>query len=249
MKQAIIFANFGIIDAEVRNKTVGATVDELRKNFPEFEIRQAVTSNFIRKKINALSIEEQIKNLREENFQRIIILPSHFTQGEEFENKILPNKSADVEIINPLFTPNCDTEFDRKIFEIVLDCFKISNDENLILVGHGSPHRHNPVYENLQKIAGEKIHIGVIESNDTPNFEDVLNRLKKNHAEKISIAPLLFSGGSHLKNDIDGDKNSWRTKLEEKNFVVRVCSEGLGSFSAFRNIYVEKIKRGDFFVD
>ena len=62
------------------------------------------------------------------------------------------------------------------------------SDEELILIGHGSPHRHNSVYENLQRLADDqnlKIHIGVIEPNDTPNFENVLDRLKKFHTKKI----------------------------------------------------------------
>ena len=131
---------------------------------------------------------------------------------------------------------------DEKILSTILDCFKRDADEDLILIGHGSPHRHNPVYENLQSLAGKKIHIGVIEDNDTPNFSDVVKRLKISRAEKILLAPLLFNGGVHVAEDIAGEKNSWRTKLSTLGYKVRVIRDGLGSFESFRELYIKKLE-------
>ena len=250
MKEAIIFTSFGATDSKVRTQTIDATVEDIKSAFPNIEVRQAYTSNFIRRKLNAqglkmLSIEEQINSLRADGFNKIIILPSHLTPGEEFENKIKIFAAADIIILPPLFSLNCDTEFDREAFKIVLECFKINENEQLVLIGHGSPHRHNPVFENLQKLVdneGLKVHIGVIESNDTPNFEDVIKRLQKNKATDILIAPLLFNGGSHINIDIAGDNdNSWKTRLIETGYNVRVCTEGLGTFKEFRQLYVKKL--------
>lgn len=246
---AIIFASFGAVDSNIRSRTIDAAANEIKIAFPTFEVRQAYTSNFTRRKlklqgVEILSIKEQITVLKSDGFEKIIILPSHLTPGEEFENKILPFASKNVTVLNPLFTLNCDTDFDKLSFKTVVDCFKTSGNEQLVLIGHGSPHRHNPVYENLQKLADAqnlKVHIGVIESTDTPNFDNVINRLNKTNVKGILLAPLLFNGGVHVNEDIAGDNNSWKSRLIEKNFSVRLCKEGLGTFEKFRQLYIKKL--------
>ena len=99
--------------------------------------------------------------------------------------------------------------------------------------------------ENLQKFADEqgiKVKIGVIEPTDTPNYEDVLHRLKSKQVTNILLAPILFNGGSHVSNDIAGGGDSWKTRLIEAGFNVRICTEGLGSFESFRQLYIDKLK-------
>ena len=274
MGQAIILASFGALDSIIRESTINTLFEDIKSAFPNVEVRQAYTSNFIRSKLQAkgiktYSIEEQINTLRVEGFDKIVILPSHLTPGEEFDYKIKIFANDDVEVLNPLFTLNGDTDFDKRTFSTIVNCFEVIDNEELVLIGHGSPHRHNPVYENLQRLAdkqGLKIHIGVIEPTDTPNFDEILHRLKSKQVTNILIAPMLFNGGSHVSKDIAGNslvgracqlhsaeqynegsqhslsKNSWKTRLIEAGFNVRICTEGLGSFESFRQLYIDKLK-------
>ena len=247
--QAIIIASFGSVDSKVRSQTIEALFIDIKSAFKNFEVRQAYTSNFIRRKlklqgIEILSIEEQIEALKTEGIEKIIILPTHLTPGEEFENKILPFEDENIIVLPPLFSISADTEFDKFSFNTILNCFKVLDNEELVLIGHGSPHRHNPVYENLQNLADSKnlkIHIGVIEPSDTPNFDDVFKRLQKNKATDILIAPLLFNGGTHISSDIAGDSDSWKSRLLEKGFHIRICTDGLGSFENFRQLYIKRL--------
>lgn len=249
MKQAIILVSFGTADEKICNLTIDALAQEISAAFPHFELRQAYTSNFIIKKlsqrgIKISTVDEQIFKLREDGFSEIILLPTHLTAGEEFDNKIKICAADDVKVLTPLFSPQCNTDFDKKILSAVLNCFP-TYDEDLILIGHGSPHRHNPVYENFQRLIDEcykNIHVGVIEENDTPNFNQVVERLKNRHAEKILLAPLLFNGGVHVTKDISGaDKNSWKSKLAALGYDVKVCVDSLGTFKNFRELYLQKI--------
>ena len=250
MKQAIILASFGTLDPLIRDTTINALFADIETAFPNVEARQAYTSNFIRSKLQSkgikiFSLEEQIESLRRDGLRKIVILPSHLTPGEEFDYKIKIFASDDVKVLNPLFTLNCDTDLDKQTFDTILNCFKVADDEELVLIGHGSPHRHNPVYENLQKLVdaqGLKVHIGVIEPTDTPNFDEILHRLKNKQVTNILIAPMLFNGGSHVSNDIAGDNASWKTRLIEAGFNVRICTEGLGTFENFRQLYIDKLK-------
>ena len=243
MDKAIILVTFGSADDSIRAKTFDKLAAEIKGNFPAFEVRQAFTSNFMIRKLARRGIfistpPEAISKLRAEGFERIILLPTHLTPGEEFDNKIKICAAPDVEIIPPLMSE----PINKKILSTILGCFKRADDEDLVLIGHGSPHRHNPVYESLQRQADDKVHIGVIEESDTPNFDDVVERLKAVRAEKILLAPLLFNGGVHVSEDIAGEKNSWRSRLIELGYKVRVIREGLGSFGSFRELYVRKLE-------
>ena len=239
MKNAIILASFGAIDEKVREKTINALAKEISLEFPNFEVFQAFTSNFIIKKlsergIKIFPVEEQIFYLRGE-YEKIILVPTHLTAGEEFDNKIKIYESDNVKVLSPIFS--C---IDENLLEVILKNYPI-DDEDLILIGHGSPHRHNPVYENFQRLIDEhykSIHVGVIEENDTPNFDDVIKRLKNREVKKILLAPLLFNGGSHVEKDI---KISWRERLESLGYEVKVFAEGLGAFKSFRELYLQKI--------
>ena len=124
----------------------------------------------------------------------------------------------------------------------MLDCFKPDADEDLILIGHGSPHRHNPVYENFQQLTGDNVHIGVIESTDTPNFADVAKRLEIRRADKILLAPLLFNGGVHVAEDIAGEGDSWLNRLTALGYDCRVVRDGLGTFEKFRALYIDRLR-------
>lgn len=244
---AILLTSFGSADDSIRAKTFDKLATEISAAFPTFEVRRAFTSNFIIGKLSRRGIfidtpAETIARLRGDGFQKIFLLPTHLTAGEEFDNKIKICAAADVEIIPPLFGDDSSTLFDKKILATVIDCFKPAADEDLILVGHGSPHRHNPVYENLQQLAGDRIHIGVVEETDTPTFADVVERLRIRRAEKILLAPLLFNGGVHVAVEIAGEKNSWLSRLTALGYVVRVIRNGLGTFENFRALYINKLR-------
>ena len=251
--KAIILVSFGTADEKIFTRTIDALAKDVAAACPNFELRLAYTSNFIIKKllkrgVKVLTVNEQIEDLRCEGFGEIILLPTHFTAGEEFDNKIKICAADDVKVLSPLFSLQCDTDFDKKILDAVLKCFP-TQDEDLILIGHGSPHRHNPVYENFQRLIDEgheNIHVGVIEESDTPNFYDVLSRLKNRRVEKILLAPLLFNGGVHLEDDIGGaDKNSWQSRLVAAGYDVKVFTEGLGAFKIFRELYIKELAVSD----
>lgn len=236
---AIILATFGSADDEIR-KLFDTLAAEISAAFPAFEVRTAFTSNFMirklaRRNIFVPTVAEAISNLRGEGFRKIFVLPTLLTAGEEFDNKIKPCAASDVEIVPPLLSDDCATPFDRKVFATIADCFP-RDDEILILVGHGSPHRHNPVYENLQRLSDE-ILIGVLEETDTPNFGDVVAKLPE--TSKILLAPLLFNGGVHVTKDIAG---TWRERLSALGHEVRVCTDGLGTYKTFRGLYIDKLR-------
>ncbi|MBQ1460679.1 MAG: sirohydrochlorin cobaltochelatase [Selenomonas sp.] len=254
MKQAILFASFGVVNAAARTACIDAAATQIAKAFPAYEVRQAYTSVFIKKKlaeqgIQVDSLPEALSKLQADGFSRVIIQPGYLTAGEEYEKKVLAvveaqrQNFAELIISRPLMQQGKDCQ---DMLTVLQQIFSLENGEELVLVGHGSPHQHNPAYENLQAAADEKdlpIHIGVIEPTDTPDYAAVLARLKKRSSQKLLLAPLLLSGGAHVNEDIAGpEPESWLSRLQAEGFAVRTSLKGLGEYPAFQKLYVQRIQ-------
>lgn len=255
MKQAILFASFGVVNAAARTACIDAAAAQIAKAFPAYEVRQAYTSVFIKKKlaeqgIQVDSLPEALSKLQADGFSRVIIQPGYLTAGEEYEKKVLAvveaaqrQNFAELIISRPLMQQGKDCQ---DMLTVLQQIFSLENGEELVLVGHGSPHQHNPAYENLQAAADEKdlpIHIGVIEPTDTPDYAAVLARLKKCSSKKMLLAPLLLSGGAHVNEDIAGlEPESWLSRLQAEGFAVRTSLKGLGEYPAFQKLYVQRIQ-------
>lgn len=256
-KQAILFTSFGVASEQARRDCIDAAAKRLQEAYPDLAIRQAYTSVFIKKKlagqgIQVDSLPEALERLQADGFSHVIIQPGYLTAGEEYEKKVLQvaakyqDSFAKMVISRPIMErPEDGTD----VLAVLQDIFSLAEGEELVLVGHGSPHQHNPAYENLQGIcdkAGFPAHIGVIEPTDTPDFAMVLKRLQAKGVQKVLLAPLLLSGGSHVNEDIAGDEpDSWMNRLRAAGIEVRTSLKGMGEYPAFQDIYVKRLREWD----
>ncbi len=258
-KRAIVFTSFGVADAEARAESIDKAAEEIQAAFPDYELRQAYTSNFVRKRMSqqgreAFSLPECLEQLQADEFEEVYIQPAHLTPGEEYEFKILAvlaefqGKFRKLRAGEPVFYHSGGEQDDHLSgLQTVISCFPLEGEEHLVLLGHGSPHRRNLVYTELQQradISFLPVHIGVVEENDLPNFSMVMARLLQRDVQKILLAPLFLSGGIHVREDMAGPgEKSWKSRFEKQGIEVRTCLKGLGTFAAFRNLYVEKTRK------
>ena len=261
-KRAIVLASFGTSEAAARGSTLDLLAKEVQEAYPSVSVRQAYTSNFVRRRmasegISAPSVPECLEALAQEGCEEVVVQPTHLSPGEEYENKILSlrpefqRRFARFSLGTPLFFHEENGSAREADFAVglrtVMDCFPPETDEQLVLLGHGSPHRHNPIYEELQDVADRKgwpVHIGLVEDTDTPNFSMVERRLKEKKADLVLLAPLLLTGGIHVSEDLAGEgEHSWKRRLQGLGFSVRVCMKGLGTFPEFRGLYLEKLRK------
>lgn len=255
MKQAIILASFGVSDPKIRAETLDLIDAEVRKEFPNCEIVQTYTANFIRKQLETPSLDDLLQKFAEKNFERTVIVPILLTPGEEYYDKILGagdsfvSKSNAMRILTlpPIFSDEEEpTENDLTALDTILQLFPFKLSEELVLLGHGSPHEHNPTYEEIQEILDSRakksrrkprISIGVFEPSDYPTFEEVLERLKSHNAKRILLGSLLISGGSHIEDVLE-----WKSRFESEGFIVRTETRGLATFPEFRKIFIDRIR-------
>lgn len=260
MKRAIVLASFGVSEEQARQSCLEALASDIASAHPDCDLVQAYTSGFIRKKLQKRkvyvpSLEECLEDLGRKGYGQVLVQPSHLTPGEEYSNKILAavqefrGHFSRLAAGEPLFFRE-GKDGTRDDYSLGLDALWKAlepAEEELVLLGHGSPHRHNPVYEILQERADEKglpVHIGVLEESDTPNFSMVLERLGKRGRKSLLLAPLLLSGGIHVTEDLSGSSpRSWKSRLEAEGVSVRTSLKGLGEYPEIRALYVEKTNR------
>lgn len=259
MKQAIVVVGFGVGDAQVKKRCIDSLLEDLSRSFGEaYDIYEAWTSDFLRRKMAKEgyiypNLAGVLENLKAQSYEIVAVMPTHLTPGEEWQKKIMPvlkeYEAAFLHLgfMEPVLAAASPEDF-ASITEDIQAFFQLedlADGEELVLMGHGSPHYHNPVYEYLQSFADKQkwpVHIGVVEPEDYPNQQDVINRLLAKGCQKVYLRPLLLAGGNHATYDLAGEQeDSWKNRLSQAGLEVRYSTKGLGEYEAFRGLYVKKL--------
>lgn len=259
MKQAIVVVGFGVGDVQVKKRCIDSLLEDLSRSFSEdYDIYEAWTSDFLRRKMAKEgyiypNLAGVLENLKAQSYEIVAVMPTHLTPGEEWQKKIMPVLKEyeaafpHLGFMEPVLAAASPEDF-ASITEDIQAFFQLEDltaGEELVLMGHGSPHYHNPVYEYLQSFADKQkwpVHIGVVEPEDYPNQQDVIDRLLAKGCQKVYLRPLLLAGGNHATYDLAGEQeDSWKTRLSQAGLEVRYSTKGLGEYKAFRSLYVKKL--------
>lgn len=255
MKKAIIVVSFGTSYLESIEKSIGKIEEGIRERFEEYEVYRAFTSHRIIKKLKEKhniivpTPEEILDELQSRGYEEIIIQPLHIIPGEEFQyitrvRDEYKNKFNTLHVGRPVFyyegikdIPNDYSLFIESIKDLI-------NDNNVVMVGHGTPHPSNAVYGCLQCVLEDKgydnVFIGTVKG--YPTFESVLNRLNKRNIKEVTIVPLMLVAGGHAINDMASDNEySWKSMLEANGIKVNMYLHGLGEHKGFNNLYIQRI--------
>ncbi len=259
MKQAIVAVGFGVGDAQVKQRCIDSLLDDLHHSFGEaYDIYEAWTSDFLRRKMAKEgyiypNLAGVLENLKAQSYEIVAVMPTHLTPGEEWQKKIMPvlkeyeTAFPHLGFMEPVLAAASPEDFASRTEDIqaFFQLEDLTAGEELVLMGHGSPHYHNPVYEYLQSFADKQkwpVHIGVVEPEDYPNQQDVIDRLLAKGCQKVYLRPLLLAGGNHATYDLAGEQeDSWKNRLSQAGLEVRYSTKGLGEYEAFRGLYVKKL--------
>lgn len=255
-KQAIVVVSFGTTFDDSRAKCIESVENKIKAEFPAYEVRRAFTSRIVMSRLAERGIyndtlEQALDKLKAEGYSDVIVQSTHLTTGEEFEKKIVQpvaqykNDFKSIKIGRPILTTYADLYTAVDALKTQLP--EMKKGEEIVFMGHGSPHQHNPAYQALQNtFDAEKlpVTIGVVEETDSPNFEDVIARLEaKKGVKSVVLMPLMLVSGDHANNDMAGDEeDSWKSVLMERGYKVSTYLHGLGENKAVQDIYVQHIK-------
>lgn len=255
MKKAIVIVSFGTADLEGFNK-LEIFEKEVRDNFKnEYYICKAFTSKILSRILaekygkKVLILEEILDNLSNEGYKEVYIQPLFIIEGGEYINidKLIKRyKSCFSKIIlGKPFMKNDDYEL-RKSCNLIVNIMKkaFSKNQNIVLVGHGSRTVDVKSYEILKDVFIEQgyrnLYVGTLEGKIKK--EHITKELLTNNIKDIVLVPLFLLEGNHIKKDIFGNVDSWKTYIEANNIKVVEYRKTLLEYQEIKEYYINEIR-------
>ena len=249
MKKAILVVSFGTSYQDALKNNILAVETAIGDAFPGWEVRRAFTSSIIMKKLlrrdgmEIDTVSRAMEKLEKEGYTHIAVQPTHVMHGEEYE-KLLSQLEPFRQKLNVwVGEPLLDRQEDyAQAADALLSWLPPrAADEALVLMGHGSAHFANAAYgqleQNLQDLQ-ENVFVGTVEG--YPTLERIERQLAARPSiKKIVLAPFMLVAGDHAQNDMAGDEDSWKARLEAKGYSVRCILKGLGECPAIQQIFVQ----------
>lgn len=237
-KPAIVLAAFGTSTAAF--KTYHHFELQVKKRFPDYEIRWAFTSRKIRSKLarekgqQLKDLPTTLRDLKAAGYSRVAVQSLLIVPGEEWDKKVVQESlkipGLKVALGKPLLSSTKDQEAVLKALAVTFP--KDLKNTVVVLVGHGSP---SPVGEKaylefgrLLRSRYHNVFLGTVEGK--PTRKEVMAAIKKSGANTVVLMPFLFVAGEHVAKDILGnDPESWKSELlKQKAYQIKGITQGLG---------------------
>lgn len=251
MKTALLCVSFGTSVPTAR-KSITAVEETLHTEMPEADFYRAFTSKTIRRILaskgeTVWSMDEALEQLTNGSYDRVVIQPTHFLYGLEYESlkasveeakKSFPALSLGV----PLLSGTRDLQ---ALARVLSEEFPEKEDSALVFMGHGTPHFSNVVYPAMQAVfhmMGRKdVYVGTVEG--WPDVEEICRQLQAENYTHIRIAPLMLVAGDHALNDMAGDEeDSWKSILAQEGYKVDCIMQGLGVLAGVQEMYRQHLR-------
>ena len=252
MKKGILIVSFGTSHLDTLEKTIAVIEREAAEKFPRAGVYRAFTSSVIIRKLKRTAglavdtVGEALERMAADGVEEVIVQPTHIING--IENDAMMESLMEhmglfrqVRAGKPLLSSVDDY---KKSVHAVMAETELAQDEMLVLMGHGTDHHANSAYPTLEytfhALGYTQVLVGTVES--FPEFNNVMARLEISGKKKAVLMPFMLVAGDHAKNDMAGEEDSWKSRLEEEGYEVRVILKGLGELEGIRKIFLEHIE-------
>ncbi len=269
-RPAVVLTAFGTsTKAQV---TYDALEVEVRKSFPDNELRWAFTSEVIRERVNARwakegkpdrlqSLQQALADLEAQGYTRVAVQPLHIFPGEEYEEVLGIVRQFPGLAIETGETLLQRWEVLRGIVSVLAKDFLPPEEGCNVVVAHGTPMTHvgsNITYLGLERYLTRRFpnaFLGAVEGVITR--EDTLDAVRAYPVKRVRFIPLMYVAGDHILNDILGEEKnpeepSWRSEVEAAGFAVDVPTidhdgktlyRGLGFLPEVNEVFLREIGR------
>lgn len=258
MKTALLCVSFGTSVPAAR-KSITAVEDALRLELPEADFFRAFTSKTIRRILaekgeSIWSADEALECLTDGSYDRVVVQPTHFLYGLEYENLKASVEEAKKRfpallLGKPLLSGTQDLQ---TLAGILMKEYPQKEGSALVFMGHGTPHFSNVVYSAMQTVfhmMGRKdVYVGTVMG--WPGIGEILDQLKMGNYSRVRTAPLMLVAGDHALNDMAGEKeDSWKSVITREGYEAECIMQGLGVLPGVQEMYRkclgELLKQGE----
>lgn len=252
IEQGILVVSFGTSYKEAEENSIDSLESTIRDKFTPIPIYRAYTSRIVRRILEKRgeyvdSTEEALNRMKQDGIKDVFVLPTHLIYGEEYDKikSIVEEKKGSFSSITlgkPLLG---DLDDMKDIAHILHKEYPLTDDECLVLMGHGTKHYANMVYPAMEYICHEQgfnnMFVGTIEA--YPDIDIVLKKVINNGYKKAILIPFMFVAGDHAVNDMAGEEeDSWLSIFRNEGIETKVVVKGLGEYEKIRELYCEHIK-------
>lgn len=253
MKKGILVVSFGTSYEETRKVTIDAIEDAITDSFPEFRIYRAWTSKMILAKLKKRdgivipNVKQAMEQMRADGITDVVIQPTHVING--IENDFMKEDALQyrddfhsIRFGTPLLTSEDDSK--EVIYAISSEFSSLSQDEVLVLMGHGTTHYANAIYAALdytfKDYGHSNIFLGTVEA--YPTMNSILKLISAIQPKKVVLAPFMIVAGDHARNDMAGDDpDSWCRQIQDAGYEVECVLKGLGEYPRIRDIFIQHV--------
>lgn len=257
MKKALICVSFGtsVPAARVNIESVEQVIQE---TCPDADFFRAFTSPTIRRILQSrgetvLSLEETLRNVEKAGYQDVIVQPTHFLFGTEYDKiraavQVYSSRFRTLLLGRPLLASQKDLD---RVADYFMKTYPAEAGRAVVLFGHGTLHFANTTYPALQTVFHIRhrpdILVGTAEG--WPTVQDVREELRDGEYTSVTLVPAMLVNGDHVMNDLTGDKaDSWKSILLADGCEVTCVRKGLGTEPDILNLYrdhFEALLRGE----
>jgi sirohydrochlorin cobaltochelatase len=257
-KPAIIIAAFG---TSSRAKTPLALFETaVEKQFPDYEVFWAYTSEIICRKLTLPTIKETLAKVEAAGFRKVVVQPLHVFPGTEYQQL-----AETCEYFPGLRVFLSETllhrwNFVKSSLQILEKDFLAANQGLNILALHGAPLTADPVnivYLGLEKLVADRYpNVLAASIEGVPDQEAVFARIERDNLtdkyRSARIIPVMYFAGMHAEQDLMGTENSWRIKLEKMGFSVdcpvvtqdkKDFYKGLANYPELITFFMDRLQR------
>lgn len=259
-KDAIVVMSFGTTYKETREKTIEATLKDIKAAHPNTRVELAFTSHIIVDRIKEKegktypTPEEALTKLKAEGYTRVALTTLDVIPGMEYSYDtavfhLYKDQFKKMTMGEPLmyWMGQEDQRDDVLDFANVLKQraaeLKVAKDEFVLFMAHGTPHPANAYYP----VINTRFHLAnmrnayVYTVEGWPALDQAIHRLKRKGYRKVCLVPIMMVAGDHATNDMAGDdEDSHKSILEKEGFKVRYDLHGLGEIKAIRDMFVAR---------
>lgn len=245
---AILMVSYGCSDRTMREKTLDRIEADIRSACQGYAVFHAWTSGILRRKCSEQEglwipgVKEAMEELLQQGIRKVAVLPTHVLEGQEYqgmEEELHAFEGRFSRILTgiPLLSHEDDR---RKAAKVLAAELEPGADEVLALMGHGMKNGLGAAYREMdaafRELGYENIFVGAMEGE--PDFQSVLDRIRKRNPGRVLLAPLMIAAGKHAVKDMGGDSpHSWKRRLEEAGFPTVCIVKGMGEYDGIRRIF------------